>query len=71
LRGGGWWRCMRAAELGCERDGDGGWGKRWAAAGGGWLSGSWLFHTSPCKDLQVCSGRAREMETGSSAGSSS
>ena len=44
----------------------------WAAVGGGMGSrGSWLFHTSQCKALQVCSGRARELGTGSSAGSSS
>jgi hypothetical protein len=68
LRDGGGWRRLRAAELGGERDvvGDG------AAVGGGMRSrGSWLFHTSQCKALQVCSGRARELGTGSSAGSSS
>jgi len=68
LRGGGCWQCMRAAGLGVERDviGDG------EAVGGGMGSrGSWLFHTSQCKALQVCSGRARELGTGTSVGSSS
>ena len=68
LRDGGGWRRLRAAGLGEERDvvGD------WAAVGGGMGSmGSRLFQTSQCKALQVCSGRARELETGSSAGSSS
>ena len=68
LRDGGGWRRLRAAGLGGERDvvGD-------EAAGGGGMGsrGSWLFHTSQCKALQVCSGRARELGTGSSAGSSS
>jgi len=68
LRDGEGRRRLRAAGLGGERDvvGDG------AAVGGGMRSrGSWLFHTSQCKALQVCSGRARELGTGSSAGSSS
>ena len=68
LRDGGGWRRWRAAGLGGEMGvvGD------WAAVGGGMGSrGSWLFHTSQCKALQVCSGRARELGTGSSAGSSS
>ena len=59
---------MRAAGLEGERNvvGDG------AAFGGGVGSrGSWLFHTSQCKALQVCSGRARELGTGTSVGSSS
>ena len=62
---GGGWRRLRTAGLGGERNvvGDG------AAVGGGMGSrGSWLFHTSQCKALQVCSGRAREFGTGSSAG---
>ena len=68
LRDGGGWRRLRAVGLGGERvvvaD--------WAAVGGGMGSrGSWLFHTSQCKALQVCSGRARELGTGSLAGSSS
>ena len=68
LRAGGRWRRLRAARLGGERDVTG----DWAAFGGGMgSSGSWLFHTSQCKALQVCSGRARELGTGSSAGSSS
>ena len=65
--------CRRVAAFAC-----GGTGGRegvagdWAAFGGGMGSnGSWLFHTSQCKALQVCSGRARELGTGSSAGSSS
>jgi hypothetical protein len=33
--------------------------------------GSWLFHTSQCKALQACSGRARELGTGFSVESSS
>ena len=60
---------MRAAGRGGERDVVGDW-----AAGGreeGGFMGSWLFHTSQCRALQVCSGRARELGTGSSAGSSS
>ena len=68
LRDGSGWRRLCAASLGEGRDvvGD------WAAVGGGTGSrGSWLFHTSQCKALQVCSGRARELGTGSSAGSSS
>ena len=37
----------------------------WAAVGGGMGSrGSWLFHTSQCKALQVCSERARELGQG-------
>ena len=68
LRDGGGWRRLRAAGLGGERD-----VVRDGAAVGGRIrsSGSWLFHTSQCKALQVCSGRARELRTGSSAGSSS
>ena len=65
LRDVGGWRHLRAAGLGEERGvaGD------WAAFGVGMgSSGSWLFHTSQCKTLQVCSGRARELGTGSSAG---
>ena len=68
LRDGGGWRRWRAARLGGEMDvvGD------WAAVGEGMGSrGSWLFHTSQCKALQVCSGGARELGTGSSGGSSS
>ena len=65
------WRRMAALACGGTR------GERdvvvdWAAVGGGMgSSGSWLFHTSQCKALQVCSGRARELETGALAGSSS
>ena len=65
LRDGGGWRWLRAAGRGEGRDviGD------WAAVEGGTGSiGSWLFHTSQCKAFQVCSGRAREFGTGSSAG---
>ena len=68
LRDGGGWRRLRAAgpEGGKDVVGDG------AAVGGGMgFRGFWLFHTSQCKALQVCSGRARELGTGSSAGSSS
>ena len=68
FRDGGGWRRLRAAGLGGERDVTG----DWAAVGGGMgSSGPWLFHTSQCKALQVRSGRARELGTGSSAGSSS
>jgi hypothetical protein len=59
---------MRAVGLGVEREvvEDG------MAVGEGMGSrGSWLFHTSQCKALQVCSGRARELGAGSSVGSSS
>ena len=62
---GGGWRWLRAAGLKEGRDvvGD------WAAVGGGMgSSGSWLFHTSQCKALQVGSGRAWELGTGSLAG---
>jgi hypothetical protein len=59
---------MRAAGLEGERDGVG----EWTAVGGeGWLGGSWLFHTSQCNALQLCSGGFREVETGASVGSSS
>ena len=68
LRDGRGWRRLRAARLGGERDvvGDGA-----AVEGEMGSRGSWLFHTSQCKALQVCSGRARELETGSLAGLSS
>ena len=66
LRDGGGWRRWRAAGQGEERDVIVDWA---AVEGGKGSSGSWLFHTSQCKALQVCSGRARELGTGSSAGS--
>ena len=47
-------------------------GERWTwLVIGQQLGEKWLFHTSQCKALQVCSGRARELGTGSTAGSSS
>ena len=68
LRDVGRCRRLRAAGRGGGRDV----AEDWAALGGRMgPSGSWLFHTSQCKALQVCSGRARELGTGSSAGSSS
>ena len=69
LRDGGGWRRLRAVGLEGERDVVG----VWAADGGEGkgLVGFWLFHTSQCKALYVCSGRARELGTGSAAGSSS
>ena len=66
-----WWWVLAVYACGgtrVERDviGDG------EAVGGGMGSrGSWLFHTSQCKALQVCSGRARELGAGASVGSSS
>ena len=66
-------RCRKVSAFACGGTG----GERdvaedWAAFGGEMgSSGSWLFHTSQCKALQVCSGRVRELGTGSSAGSSS
>ena len=69
LRDGGGRRSLRAAgREGGERRGWG-LGSGWERRGG--FMGSWLVHTSQCKALQVCSGRARELGTGSSAGSSS
>ena len=65
--------CRKVAAFACGGTGgregrDWGLGSIWGGMGS---SGSWLFHTSQCKALQVCSGRARELGTGSSAGSSS
>ena len=60
---------MRAAGRMREMGAVGDWGAGGNEIGG--LMGSWLFHTSQCKALQACSGRARELGTGSSAGSSS
>ena len=64
------WRRLTEFACGGAEEGDGrGWGLGGQVRAGGGFMGSWLFHTSQCKALQVCSGRARELGTGSSAGS--